>query len=59
MCSVSEILYKKATVSGFGRVGDDLVKMLESMTRCGKDSNGITKTASNRSPSIGCQAWAS
>ncbi len=42
MCGVSGILYKKATGSGFGPVGDDLVKMLESMTHRGKDSSGIT-----------------
>ena len=42
MCGVSGILYKKATGSGFGPVGDDLVKMLESMTHRGTDSSGIT-----------------
>ena len=41
MCGVSGILCKKATGSGFGPVGGDLVKMLESMAHPAKASGGI------------------
>ena len=42
MCGVSGILYKNSVSQGPAPIGDDLVKMLESLTHRGKDSSGIT-----------------
>ena len=57
MCGVSGILYKKATGSGFGPVGDDLVKMLESMTHRGKDSSGITVAGEDLAGDLVIRIW--
>ena len=57
MCGVSGILYKKATGSGFGPVGDDLVKMLESMTHRGKDSSGITIAGEDLAGDLVIRIW--
>ena len=42
MCGVGGILYKKIGSTGQAPIGEDLVKMLESMTHRGKDSSGFT-----------------
>ena len=42
MCGVSGILYKHSVTPGKAPIGEDLVKMLESMTHRGKDSTGLT-----------------
>ena len=42
MCGLSGILYKNSGALSLAPVGEDLVKMLESMTHRGKDSSGIT-----------------
>ena len=42
MCGVTGILYKKSGSQGLAPVGEDLIKMLESMTHRGKDSSGLT-----------------
>ena len=42
MCGVGGILYKKIGSQGQAPIGEDLVKMLESMTHRGKDSSGFT-----------------
>ena len=42
MCGVGGILYKKIGSIGKAPIGENLVKMLESMTHRGKDSSGFT-----------------
>ena len=42
MCGVGGILYKKIGSTGKAPIGENLVKMLESMTHRGKDSSGFT-----------------
>ena len=42
MCGITGIMYKRLPVTGLAPIGDDLVKMLESMTHRGKDSSGVT-----------------
>ena len=42
MCGVGGILYKKIGSTGQAPIGEDLVKMLESLTHRGKDSSGFT-----------------
>ena len=42
MCGVGGILYKRIGSTGQAPIGEDLVKMLESMTHRGKDSSGFT-----------------
>ncbi len=58
MCGVSGILYKKATNSGFAPVGEDLVKMLESMTHRGKDSSGIAVVGEDLAGDLVIRIWA-
>ena len=57
MCGVSGILYKKATGAGFAPIGDDLVKMLESMTHRGKDSSGITVVGEDLAGALVVRIW--
>ena len=57
MCGVSGILYKKATNSGFAPVGEDLVKMLESMTHRGKDSSGIAVVGEDLAGDLVIRIW--
>ena len=57
MCGVSGILYKKATSAGFAPIGDDLVKMLESMTHRGKDSSGITVVGEELTGALVIRIW--
>jgi glutamate synthase domain-containing protein 1 len=42
MCGVGGILYKNIGSQGQAPIGEDLVKMLESMTHRGRDSSGFT-----------------
>ena len=42
MCGISGIMYKKGQTPGLAPIGEDLVKMLESLTHRGKDSSGVT-----------------
>ena len=57
MCGVSGILYKKATGGGFAPIGDDLVKMLESMTHRGRDSSGITVAGEDLAGDLVIRIW--
>ena len=42
MCGVSGIMYKNSGTHGLAPVGEDLVKMLESLAHRGRDSSGVT-----------------
>ena len=42
MCGVSGIMYKNIGTHGLAPVGEDLVKMLESLAHRGRDSSGVT-----------------
>ncbi len=42
MCGISGIMYKQGAGAAGWPVGEDLVRMLESMTHRGKDSSGVT-----------------
>ena len=42
MCGISGIMYKNSRSQGLAPIGQDLVKMLASLTHRGKDSSGVT-----------------
>ena len=57
MCGVSGILYKNSGTLGLAPVGEDLVKMLESMTHRGKDSSGITVVGEDLEADLVVRIW--
>ena len=57
MCGVSGILYKNSDAGGSFPVGQDLVKMLESMTHRGKDSSGITVVGEDLDGDLVIRIW--
>ncbi len=57
MCGVSGILYKHSGNLGLAPVGEDLVKMLESMTHRGKDSSGITVVGEDLGADLVVRIW--
>ena len=42
MCGISGILYKNSGPQALAPIGEDLVKMLETLTHRGRDSSGVT-----------------
>ncbi len=42
MCGISGVMYKNVGPGSLAPIGEDMVKMLESMTHRGKDSSGVT-----------------
>ena len=57
MCGVSGILYKKSASPGTAPVGDDLVKMLDTMTHRGRDSSGITVVGEDIDGDLVIRIW--
>ena len=57
MCGVTGILYKKSGSQGLAPVGEDLIKMLESMTHRGKDSSGLTVVGEDVEGDLVIRIW--
>ena len=57
MCGVSGILYKNSDTGGSAPVGEDLVKMLESLTHRGTDSSGITVVGEDLDGDLVIRIW--
>ena len=57
MCGVSGILYKNSGAHSLAPIGEDLVKMLESMTHRGKDSSGITVAGEDPEGDLIVRVW--
>ncbi len=57
MCGVGGILYKNSGSTGQAPVGEDLVKMLESMTHRGKDSSGFTVVGEDIDGDLVIRIW--
>ena len=57
MCGVGGILYKKIGSQGQAPIGEDLVKMLESMTHRGKDSSGFTVVGQDIDGDLVIRIW--
>ena len=57
MCGVSGILYKHSGTPGQAPIGEDLVKMLESMTHRGKDSTGLTVVGEDIEGDLVIRIW--
>ena len=57
MCGLSGILYKNSGALSLAPVGEDLVKMLESMTHRGKDSSGITVVGEDLDADLVLRIW--
>ena len=57
MCGVSGILYKNSGAHRLAPIGEDLVKMLESMTHRGKDSSGITVVGEDLEGDLIIRIW--
>ena len=57
MCGVSGILYKSSGAHNLAPIGEDLVKMLESMTHRGKDSSGITVVGEDPNGDLIIRVW--
>jgi glutamate synthase domain-containing protein 1 len=57
MCGISGIMYKNSRSQGLAPIGDDLVRMLESMTHRGKDSSGITVAGESLEEDLIIRIW--
>ena len=57
MCGISGILYKKSRSQGLAPIGEDLVKMLESMIHRGKDSSGVTVVGEDLEEDLIIRIW--
>jgi glutamate synthase domain-containing protein 1 len=57
MCGISGIMYKSSRSRGTAPIGDDLVKMLESMTHRGRDSSGVTVAGEQIDEDLVVRMW--
>ena len=57
MCGISGIMYKSSRSRGEAPIGDDLVKMLESMTHRGRDSSGVTVAGEQIDEDLVVRMW--
>ena len=57
MCGISGIMYKKSRSQGLAPIGEDLVKMLESLTHRGKDSSGVTVSGEDGEGALIVRIW--
>ena len=57
MCGISGIMYKSSRSRGAAPIGDDLVKMLESMTHRGRDSSGVTVAGEQIDEDLVVRMW--
>ena len=57
MCGISGIIYKTSRSRGSAPIGEDLVKMLESMTHRGRDSSGVTVAGEKLDDDLVVRMW--
>lgn len=57
MCGISGIMYKASGSRGAAPIGEDLIKMLESMTHRGKDSSGVTVAGQQLDEDLIIRIW--
>ena len=57
MCGISGIMYKKSKSEGLARIGEDMVKMLESMIHRGMDSSGVTVAGESLDEDLIIRIW--
>jgi|TARA_B100000809_G_scaffold73087_1_gene70817 glutamate synthase domain-containing protein 1 len=58
MCGIAGIMYKKSRSRGLAPVGDQLVKMLETMVHRGHDSAGVTVAGESLKSDLLIRIWA-
>ena len=57
MCGISGLMYKNSRSQGLAPIGENLVRMLESMTHRGKDSSGVTVVGDDMSENLVVRVW--
>ncbi len=57
MCGVSGIIYKTARSNGLAPIGEDLVKMLDSLAHRGRDSSGISVVGQQTEDDLIIRVW--
>jgi len=57
MCGISGIIYKNERADGLGPVGEDLVKMLDSLAHRGMDSTGVTVVGEDVAGDLLVRIW--
>jgi len=57
MCGVSGIMYKHARTRGLAPIGEDLVKMLDSLAHRGRDSTGVTVVGADLEDDLIVRIW--
>jgi len=58
MCGIAGIMYKESRLTGLAPIGDDLVKMLETMVHRGHDSAGVTISGESVDSDLLIRIWA-
>ena len=59
MCGISGIIYKKSRSEGLAPIGEDLVKMLDSLAHRGRDSTGVTVVGEELEDDLIIRIWTS
>ena len=57
MCGISGIMYKKSRADGLAPIGQDLVKMLDSLAHRGRDSSGVTVVGEENGGDLIVRIW--
>ena len=57
MCGISGIMYKKSRSDGLAPIGQDLVKMLDSLAHRGRDSSGVTVVGEGNGGDLIVRIW--
>ena len=57
MCGISGIMYKKSRSDGLAPIGQDLVKMLDSLAHRGRDSSGVTVVGEENGGDLIVRIW--
>ena len=58
MCGIAGIMYKESRLTGLAPIGDELVKMLETMVHRGHDSAGVTVSGESLDSDLLIRIWA-
>jgi glutamate synthase domain-containing protein 1 len=58
MCGIAGIMYKESRLTGLAPIGDELVKMLETMVHRGHDSAGVTISGESVDSDLLIRIWA-
>ena len=58
MCGIAGIMYKESRLTGLAPIGDELVKMLETMVHRGHDSAGVTISGESFDSDLLIRIWA-